>query len=164
MIACCASGVLAASPVAFERVPAKLNLHLNGVTWHIQRRGLNEENWGLGFDLERYRSESEHGWLDGWMIAHEADVFLGSHRHWGGSVGFSARKAWGRWCWFGLNAGLIHQHEYQRDFGVPVLPFVLPFLETRTRSPVNFRLTYCPPVDRSFHVLMLQCVIAIDHN
>jgi hypothetical protein len=51
----------------------------------------------------------------------------------------------------GLKAGLAYDDGLQEDVGSPVLPYLLPFVETRFNRAPNLRATLVPPFP-PFHI------------
>lgn len=119
-------------------------LHLNGVSYHFNKNKQNRYNYGLGFSYNIGRLNSRHGFLDDSRLAFEFDGYRDSYGNPAYAGGFYLSKNLSdRFDW-GLKAGLVHSHDLQ-DSGNFLYPYVLPFVESVFKSPVNIRITLVPP-------------------
>jgi hypothetical protein len=131
-----ASALLLASSAAAQRDPA-FYLHLNGLSYHLNRRDLNERNWGVGFTYEFNPA-------DRWVWSADGDFFRDSFDDPSGYLGGALRH---RWDWFdaGLLGFVMYRETAGNAIGTKVFPGVLPFIEFGT-ARVRIRSAYIPRV------------------
>jgi hypothetical protein len=122
-------------------------LHLNGVALHFEKgEDINEANWGLGFEKTFDAGEGNEGFLSDWEKFWEFDAYKDSHSDLAFAAGVGMHHPGASHFGFGLKAGLVYEKELEDDAGSPVLPYLLPFVETHFTSPVNLRATLIPPL------------------
>lgn len=128
-------------------------LHLNGGSYHFNRRDLNEENWGAGATWE-FRPERR------WVWAAEADVFKDSFGDPSGLAGASLRRRF-RWLDCGVIAFVMYRRTAEERIGSAVFPGALPFLEAGTQR-IRVRTAYIPAVTgRDDEALTLQVLVRL---
>ena len=120
-------------------------LHVNGRSYHFARKGQVEFNYGLGFSVSLVRLNSGSPILDGAKLGFEFDEYRDSFGHTAFSVGgFLQQGLSGHWDW-GAKFGLDHETSITQH-GLYVFPYVVPYVESKFRFPVNIRVIFIPPV------------------
>lgn len=119
-------------------------LHVDGSSYHFKPDNQNYENYGIGVSYPIGRLASQNSLLDGSRLDVEFDAYRDSYREPAYVGGFVlTRKLWGPVDW-GLKAGLVHSVQLL-DSGKAVYPYLLPFVESAFKFPVNVRVTLVPP-------------------
>jgi len=120
-------------------------LHVNGRAYHFHRAGQVEFNYGLGFSVPLVQVKSGSPILNEARLGFEFDEYRDSNGHTAFSVGGYLQKALStHWDW-GAKFGLDHETTItQHD--LYVLPYVVPYVESKFRFPVNIRIILVPPV------------------
>ncbi len=124
----------------------RFRLHINLASYHFSRDGQNEENYGLGFSYQVGWLQSDNSVLNGTQIAFESDYYRDSHESPGFALGLALQNGLARSLDWGLKLGLVHEDKASRDAGSYLVPYLVPYLETDFKFPVNMRLTVVPPV------------------
>lgn len=139
---------LSASGQEAESGAGAWRLHINGVAIHFDKdEDTNEKNWGLGIQQSLGRSESDTSLWDGWDLFWEVDAYMDSFSDLAVAGGVGAQRPLFRYVDWGLKAGLAFEPGLAENHGSPILPYVLPFAETRFDYPLNLRATLVPPID-----------------
>lgn len=144
-----------------ESSDGNLKIHFNAVTHHFKDKDsiANETNWGLGIQksvalnvIEQFLS---HYWTSFW----ELDIYQDSYYDMGISAGIGSQRPLFRYLDFGLKTGLIYEAGLKKDNGSPLLPYLLPFVETNFESRLNARITVVPPIsDGITGIVTLQLI------
>lgn len=121
-------------------------LHLNGYSIHFDKQPdpgetVNDYLLGLGGGIEF----NTDGTLI-WDIS--LDVFNDSNEEISVTLGPTVQYPLADWLGIGAAGFLMYKEAFQRDYGFPILPVPLPFLEGKTKY-VHLRMFYIPPVRRS---------------
>ncbi len=123
-----------------------LNLVINGKALHAEKKNLNEDNWGLGFE---YNFEERNHWTPFINGGYFLDSFSEISRYLGGG---SKRRFYlqaDKQGWFvdaGISAFLMTRKDVNNEqpfFGA--LPFV-----SVGKGPVAINVTYIPAVSPKF--------------
>lgn len=124
--------------------PGGFRLHLNGSSLHFrQDEDTNEANWGLGFERSLARRE---GLLSEWTTHWELDAYKDSNSQMGVAGGIGARRPVTSWLSLGLKGGLVYENGLENNWGSPLIPYILPFLELGPAGLVSLRATLVPPL------------------
>lgn len=130
-----------------ERKASEIKLHINGIAIHFDKgENTNEQNWGLGIQGSLPRYQSKVRFLEGWDLFWEIDAYQDSYSDVALSAGVGMQKPLFPYLDFGLKAGLVYEDGLKEDAGSNVLPFLLPFVETRFQGMPNLRATLVPPI------------------
>lgn len=121
-------------------------LHLNGYTIHFVKRPepgqtVNDYLIGLGASV-RYLSDSN------WIWGITGDVFLDSNEEISAVVGPTLDYRLHRRVNVGAAGFLMYKESFDRDYGFPILPVPLPFVDFDFKW-LNLRCFYIPPVRRA---------------
>ena len=136
------AAVVAAEPDA----AANYRLHINGIAFHFDKgNGSNENNWGVGIERMFGQKPNAPSFLQGWSTFFELDAYQDSYSKLGVSAGFGMQRPMFRYLDAGLKVGLVYEDGLQEDAGSPVLPYLLPFIETRFERAPSIRATLVPP-------------------
>ena len=124
-------------------------LHINGLALHFDKgQDTNENSWGLGMEKSVGTSESETAILNGWDTFWELDVYQDSYSDTAIAGGFGVHRPVLHYLDFGLKAGLLYEREFEEKAGSPIVPYLLPFVETRFDTLLNIRAILVPPIDK----------------
>lgn len=139
------------------------NLIVNGASYHFKRSGLNEKNYGLGFSYKIADSDMRPDFLKGEALYLEGDVFKDSFS----KLGIAAAVTWKQpvleHFQFGLKTGLLKSDHMKDEFDLPIVPYIVPFIETDFKFPVNLRTTVIPPLgDVTYGYMMFQLIVDTD--
>ena len=134
---------------ALESTPSptrKFWFHLNGLTIHFDKQPkpgetVNDYLFGGGFTWDFHATEK-------WTYAVEFDAFLDSNEEISAILGPSARYHLTSWASLGATGMVMYKEAFDRDYGFPVLPLALPFLQAGFEY-LQVRMYYIPPVRRS---------------
>lgn len=122
-------------------------LHLNALTYHFQDgEDNNQTNWGLGLQRSFHASTGDAFLWRNWVSFWEFDVYQDSYYDIGVSGGLGTQRPLFKYLDLGFKAGLVYEAGLEEDNGSPLLPYLLPFLETNFSTRLNGRLTIVPPV------------------
>ncbi len=124
----------------------KFWFHLNGLTIHFDKRPepgetVNDYLFGTGFTWDFHRGSR-------WTFAVEFDIFWDSNEEISAILGPSARVRLIPMVEVGATAMAMYKEAFDRDYGFPVLPMALPFVQIGFEY-VQLRMYYIPPVRRS---------------
>lgn len=137
-------------------------LHLNALTYHFQDGSDNNEtNWGLGLQREFHQSQSQKYLWKNWRSSWEIDVYNDSYYDIGVAGGVLSQRPLLDFIDFGLKLGLVYEEGLEEKNGSPLLPYLLPFLETSFDTMLNARVTVVPPIsDGITGIVTLQLIVA----
>lgn len=139
------------------------NLILNGASYHFKRASHNEKNYGLGFSYKLKNSNLRPSFLENEPLYFELDVFKDSFSDTGYAGAIAWKRPLSRHSQYGLKVGLLRSEHSEKQFGMPVIPYAVPFLETNFEYPVNLRTTLIPPFrDVTYGYLMFQLIVKTD--
>lgn len=135
-------------------------LHLNALTYHFQDGDDNNQtNWGLGLQRTFHLSESEKFLWRNWVSFWEIDAYQDSYYDIGVSGGLGTQRPLLDFLDLGFKLGLVYEAGLEEDNGSPLLPYLLPFVETSFETRLNARLTVVPPVsDGITGIVTLQLI------
>lgn len=124
----------------------KFWFHINGLTIHFDKRPdpgetVNDYLFGTGFTWDFHRGQR-------WTFAVEFDVFLDSNEEISAILGPSARVRLIPLVEIGATAMAMYKEAFDRDYGFPVIPMALPFVQVGFEY-LQLRMYYIPPVRRS---------------
>lgn len=124
----------------------KFWFHINGLTIHFDKRPepgetMNDYLFGTGFTWDFYRGSR-------WTFAVEFDAFLDSNEEISAILGPSVRVRLIPMVEVGATAMAMYKEAFDRDYGFPILPMALPFVQVGFEY-VQLRMYYIPPVRRS---------------
>ena len=143
---------------------AAFRLHINGLALHFDKgRDTNEKAWGLGIEKPAGTSEGSTAVLNGWNKFWELDFYRDSYSDVAVAGGFGVHRPMFRYLDFGLKAGLLYEREFKEKAGSPIVPYLLPFVETRFDTALNLRAILVPPIDKYSvkGLIFLQLIIDI---
>jgi hypothetical protein len=130
-------------------------LHINGFAYHFKRNGQNEENYGAGFSYGFTPIKSEITLLNNSRLSVEFDGYRDSYNKFGYSGGVVWQRPVFNTVDLGLRAGLVHEDNAAEKSGLYVIPYLLPFVESRFNFPVNLRATFVPPIGNITNGMMV---------
>jgi hypothetical protein len=138
-------------------------LQISGIGLHFDKgKSTNEENWGLGFQRSLGIIESEESLFTGWRKFWELDVYKDSYSDAALSAAFGVQRSVARYLDFGLRAGLVYERGLKKNAGTPLIPALLPFIETSFNIPLSLRATVVPPISTlTDGLISLQLIVDI---
>lgn len=136
-----------------KKIPKAGNIYiaLSPISWHLDdiKSDVNDFPWGVGaaYDFGILGQENGNGFFDGIIMGVEFSVFKDSDFGYPSTfVGANFRKNIFNELQIGLGAGLIYTTQLQSIAGSPVVPFIIPFIQTDFDFPINLRIIYIPPI------------------
>lgn len=141
----------------------KFTLHINGYAYHFKRSGHNEKNYGAGLSYHHGQIKSENELLNESRVAFELDIFRDSFS----DIGYAAGVTWQKQLFnsldWGLKLGFVHEDHLWDTEDMYLVPYLLPFVESRWKTPVNVRMTLTPPLgDLSNGMVFFQMIVGLD--
>ncbi len=140
-------------------------IHINGLSYHFDASpSANEFLYGVGFHYDWfYTQDIQFKFLNGILIALEAEIFNDSQHHWAYAAGLSFTRTLQKTeklsFDLGITTGLTYKKNLRRDSDLPVYPFALPFFQIGTQK-IKIRTTWIPPVRHdSDNQLIIQLVL-----
>jgi len=123
-----------------------LFLNLNGYAWHFEKGDESEEkvnDWPLGVGLT-YELKRKKDYI--WTV--DGDLFfVDSNNDFAAAVASSILWRTG-FIDIGARGGILYKQNFVDDWGVPLAPVILPFLQWESRY-FAIKVIYIPPVRKS---------------
>jgi hypothetical protein len=119
------------------------------ISWHLDdiKSKVNDFPLGIGFAYDFNVMGEDYGWLKGTIVSAEFSIFKDSNFGYpSGFAGITFRKNIVDNLQIGLGTGLVYTTQLESISGSPILPYVLPYIQTDFDFPVNLRIIYIPSV------------------
>jgi hypothetical protein len=136
-----------------KKIPKAGNIYiaLSPISWHLDdiESDVNDFPFGVGmaYDFGVLGKEDGNGFFDGVIMGVEFSIFKDSDFGYPSTfVAANFRKNILNQLQIGIGAGLIYTTQLQSIAGSPVIPFVIPYIQTDFDFPVNLRIIYIPPI------------------